>query len=194
MKNRKPVFFALAAFFAPLWSGTANAAVMTYNIDVRVTAAPLAPGSFTENQWSIPSTPVTYHGTFMADDTNIGAISNLNLTIGGVDIASSHIGLHANSFDPGTLQLNYNVSNWDYPSYIAFGQPMGFMLPPANYAVAFDAVAFSPIEDPYYGAAQNWVGTVSITQAVPEPSTVLLLGIGVLGMAYKSRRKAAAQA
>lgn len=174
MKNRKPVCFALAAFFAPLWSGTANAKIIKYNIDV--TVENMEPWPSFGVEWSIPFTPITYQGTFTADDTVAGEISNLNLTIGGVDIASNFLFVDINSFDPGTFKLNYNALSDFAPTALSF------------YS---DGLA---IADDFDLGLPYWTGTFSITEAaVPEPSAVMLMGIGALGVGYIKRRRAVAE-
>ncbi|NTV66915.1 MAG: PEP-CTERM sorting domain-containing protein [Chlorobaculum sp.] len=175
MKNRKHVFFSFAALFASLWSGTANAKIITYNIDV--TVKDFVPELSFWIDWSIPFTPTTYQGTFTADDTVAGEISNLNLTIGSVDIASSFSFFDINTFDPGSFKLNYDA----IPDFA-----------PAALTFYSDGLA---IAEDFDSGLPYWTGTFSITEsAVPEPSSVMLLGIGILGAGFINRRNAIAEA
>ncbi|RXK88297.1 PEP-CTERM sorting domain-containing protein [Chlorobaculum sp. 24CR] len=131
---------------------------------------------------------MTYSGTFTADDSAPGSISNLNLTIGGLDIASAFPVVAVNTFNPATLILNYGGGdNVVTPtSGVAFGDPL-LLGAPSDYAVASENSPWGPA-NPYYGSTENWVGTYSIS-AVPEPSTALLLGIGAVGLAVGARKK-----
>lgn len=169
-----------------------NANVIQYDIVVTVTAAPNAPGSFPSNQWVFPNPPglpTTYLGTFDADDASVGGqISNLMLTIGGLDIASTHPVVTDNSFDPVQLLLDYIAYDKSgQESSVIFGAPPA----PSNYTAAIQNNAVPP-GDPYYAFSQNWVGTVAITPStfpVPEPTTFALLGVAFAGLGFARRRK-----
>lgn|GEM_PF-1877700 len=119
----------------------------------------------------------------------VGPISNLNLTIGGLDIAISHPNNDSlyNYFDPASLLLNYGAVDPTFlESIVVFGNPFGAGIP-SNYAVA-DENSTNGYLDPYYGLAQNRVETYDINP-VPEPSTMLLIGTGLAGLAIGGRKK-----
>jgi hypothetical protein len=173
-------------------SGPASfGSIVQYTLTLNVTAADAAPGSFASNPWFFGATPAIFIGTFDADDTVAGAISNFNMTVGGMDLALSHPGTSDNFFDPGTLELvwlQYDPSLGE--SAVGFGTTPFSGGAPANYAVAIENSGTGPI-DPFYGFTQNWVGTFSVAPSgVPEPSMVAVFCLGAIGMMtgkYRSR-------
>ncbi|MFN9627770.1 MAG: PEP-CTERM sorting domain-containing protein [Planctomycetota bacterium] len=177
-------------------SENADSAVINYTITVSVTAAPNAPGSFASNPWSFGqtptlSTPATFVGTFEADDSVVGPISNLVLSIGGLDIATSHPLQADNSFDPINLILtSFWIDSYQLQSGVIFGNVGSGA--PANYAVAIQNTNTPPLDSFHNINTQNWVGTYTIapsTQAVPEPSTLAIFGIGAGIAGLKARRR-----
>ena len=188
MKRYK--LFQLVALLAVLiaTAGQVQAAVVSYSINVQVTAAPNAPGASTP--WSFTSLPSTFVGTFDADDTAPGPISNLSLSIGGVDIVASHPSVQFNWFDPTTLTLNWAAAD---PSDTLTGVALGnFFAPgaPPDYAVGIESSGSLPL-DPHYNSTQNWVGTFTINPSspVPEPSTLAVFGIGACAAGIRSARR-----
>jgi hypothetical protein len=174
-------------------AGQVQAAVVSYSINVQVTAAPNAPGASTP--WSFTSLPSTFVGTFDADDTAPGSISNLSLSIGGVDIVASHTFVQFNLFDPTTLTLTWIATD---PTSTITGVGLGALGSgmPSDYAVGLQAVglqggSLGPF-DPYYNnSTQNWVGTFTINPSspVPEPSTLAVFGIGACAAGIRSARR-----
>ena len=185
-------------------TGQVQAAIIQYTISVHVTAADASPGSFVS--WAFSGVPATFSGTFDADDTVTGSISNFALTVGGLDIATSHPDSEEaeNNFDPTSLLLDWGSYNTPVNSFVGFGDlaDVGFIegaSPPVNYVVAIEDNDDLPL-DPFYNYTQNWVGTYSITgggaggEPIPEPGTLALLGLGAAaaGLAKRRRQKRAA--
>ncbi len=182
-------------------AGSAQAAIVTYDISVEVTAAPTAPGSFgATNPWDFSgvSFPHTYNGTFDADDTTLGPISNLNLTIGGLDIFTTHPNVISNTFNPNTEQLLLGLLDPTRgESFVGFGDLFGAGALD-NYTAAIENNSTAPI-DPFYFSTQNWAGTFSITAptpppppgTTPEPTTLsmALLSLGLFAARYTRQRK-----
>ncbi|MFN6140634.1 MAG: PEP-CTERM sorting domain-containing protein [Planctomycetota bacterium] len=168
-------------------AGQVQAAVVSYSINVQVTAAPNAPGASTP--WSFTSLPSTFVGTFDADDTAPGPISNLSLSIGGVDIVDYHTLVQLKRCDPTTLTLSWVATD---PTNNITAVGLGSYYPgmPSDYAVGLEGTGFLPA-DPYYGSTQNWVGTFTINPSspVPEPSTLAVFGIGVCAAGIRSARR-----
>lgn len=170
-----------------------HAGIMPYQITVEVTAAPTVPGTFPSNPWSFPDgVPATFVGTFDADDTVPGPISDLALTIGGLDIASTHplvpIPDLDFEFDPSSLTLVYvGVDPSGAESAVIFGAFDDIV--PANYAVAIQNSQTPPI-DPFLGSTQNWVGTFSVVSAVPEPTSLAIWSLmGFVAVGQRRRRQ-----
>ena len=178
----RPTIACLAGMFA--MQAQVQAAIVSYSISVKVTAAPNAPGAYVP--WSFTSLPSTFVGTFDADDTVAGAITNLSLSIGGIDIFATHPLVLVNSFDPATRTLNW-ISIDPSSSLSAVSLGSGFGVTPSNYAVGIDSTFAGP-EDPYLGNTQNWVGTFTVNP-VPEPSTLAICGIGACAAGIRSARR-----
>jgi hypothetical protein len=172
-------------------TATSPAATITYTIDVTVTAAPNAPGAFVA--WTFATLPATFSGTFEADDTVAGPISNLQLIIGGVDVATTHPNVAQNLFNPAGIVLIWGAQDPSSgESAVSLGRPFGSV--PVDYAVAFDNSFFVPF-DPYFTSTQNWVGTFTIIgppAAVPEPGALLTAAPALLGLFLLRRRRSRA--
>ena len=194
--KRLVVFMCLAvAVLVVAPTGQVQAEIIQYTISVNVTDADESPGYV---PWAFSSVPATFSGTFDADDTVTGSISNFALTVGGLDIATSHPDSEEaeNNFDPTSLLLDWGSYNTPVNSFVGFGDlaDVGFIegaSPPVNYVVAIEDNDDLPL-DPFYNYTQNWVGTYSIapsTAVVPEPSSIAMFGIGALSLFGYSRRR-----
>ena len=150
--KRLVVFMCLAvAVLVVAPTGQVQAEIIQYTISVNVTAAD---GSQENVPWAFSSVPATFSGTFDADDTVTGSISNFALTVGGLDIATSHADSAANIFDPTSLSLDWGGFNSSDHSFVGFGNLPGFYDfdedPPENYVVAIEQNEFPPL-DPFLG-------------------------------------------
>jgi len=168
--------------------GTVRANETEYTITVNVSADGFSPGSFADNQWSFPSgVPATFVGTFEADNSAVGAISDLSLVIGGLNLASSNPAVAENSFNPFTDQLTWEGYDVNYANSLV---TLGVINP--IYAVAIQNSNMNPL-DPYYGDTQNWVGTFSVAPGSPSSvpdggATVVMLGSVLAGLGVLRRR------
>jgi len=189
MLNRRLLIAPLLALFG---CGAADASLMTYNIDVTVTAAPESPGSYSpDTDYSFGALPASFPGTFMADDTVAGPISGLSLVIGGINIAD--LGVGDTLFDPTTFTLAASLCCGNSgAAAVVIGDTftdLGYWsLQPANRIVAIQDSSDGPVVDPYQGYDQNWVGTFTVSKGVPEPTTALLMALGVAGLGFAKRR------
>lgn len=170
---------------ALLLTPPSQAEIITYSIEVTVTAAPTAPGTFASNPWHFDELPALFSGTFEADDTAVGQVSNFQLVIGDIDIAALHVAVNTNIFDPRTRLLEFFAFQADLESFVSFG---GFRDAPDDYAVAMQNTSFSPTDPYVFDATQNWVGSLRIGVA-PAPSTYLLLALGLTGFATRRRAR-----
>ena len=175
------------------------AALYTYNIDGLVTNAPNSPGSFPENPWTFTSVPESFSGSFVADDTTPGSITNLSLVIGGIDVPALHPEVLINIFDPATLRLFWaGLDASRDTSFISLGNTTNTPGVPFDRAVATqntDPVLLPP-EDDIFETTINWEGTFAVSKGerVPESTTTFAaasLGFGGLLLlnALRGRRK-----
>lgn len=175
-----------------------------FNITVSITSAQnfgQTNVQFDPNQLPpITASPAVFMGTFEASSAAPGPISNLNLVIAGVDIATSFdpaIALEKqNSFNPLTGVLAW--ASFDNPGagILGFGSPMAgnftnFDGAPDDYAaMVINNPSLVPL-DPYSQGggklSQNWVGTYSVVP-VPEPTSLMLLALSGLAVASCRRR------
>ncbi len=195
MRRSVLALFAVALTMSVMGPTVGRASVVTYNIDVTVTSAPNAPGLVTP--WTFGALPQVFHGTFDADDTVAGNISNLQLVVGGVDVAASHPTPLLFPFNPTTLDLRFTLLKLGPGFVVQSGLFFGDFTPggpnaPSNYVLAFDDSTSGPL-DPYYNSHYNWSGTFVVSApggaAIPEPSTWILSLIGIMGLTAYGRRK-----
>ena len=97
----------VAALCIPISPATATP--ISWNIEVTVNTAPGGLGF--GPAFTFGTLPESFSGTFTADDTLSGPISNLSLTVGGVDIPSAFPIPFTNSFNPTANELTHIVSD-----------------------------------------------------------------------------------
>ena len=177
--------FVLAIIALSQFSDSCEAEIVDYEIRIDVTAAPNTPGTFIP--WDTILVPEIFVGTFQADDTTAGPISNLSLVVGGINIGDTFTVANLNTFDPTTDTLRWTQFDPLGQSIVSLGSFVAGI--PNNYAVGLELGGAGPV-DPFFAQTQNWVGTVSISESlssVPEPSCLCVL-FAVLGSAMRRRR------
>jgi hypothetical protein len=89
-----------------------------------------------------------------------------------------------------TYQLTNSAANPGVVSFSIDGVVRGSNLAPLSYANATDQVAFGDISSGDYGAARAYFTSVTWQAGqVPEPSAVMLLVTGLIGIAAYAWRK-----
>lgn len=192
MKALLPTLCAALGLATP-----ALAVPVTYLIDVTVTNAPNVPNIFPGGpEWAVPSVPLTYSGTFLADPDTNGPISDLSLEVAGVDVGAAHpvrdifvrsdgtIG-EINEFSPSTLTLIWAALDTSaISSFVSIGNTTNTPGVPADRIVALqntDPTIFPP-GDPIFLTTISWEGTFTITKGTPVPETGATLALAALGL------------
>ena len=184
-------FFVLVVMFGSLTLPAYGDTVYTYTGNPFDTWAPgfscpnvcNVTGSFTLSSPLAPNLP---DGTVVVPIAATLFSSGVTLTLADVDV---------NDFSQFTLAISTdalgNITGWTF-----------LMVGPANTAriLAQSRLGFAPFDDirfvdalgnlgPVAGIIGNDPGTWTATSAVPEPSSLLLLGSGALGLIGVVRRK-----
>jgi len=126
----------------------------------------------------------TFVGTGLASATDL----SLDLVIENAAPASEDLNFDAfvNSTNVGNFTINANT-----PGLYQFSYSFG---PIAGDSYSLELVATNTISDGAGSfslalADQVSFATLSGTPAIPEPSTVVLMGLGLIGLGYAGRRK-----
>jgi len=178
-----------AAFIRPT---VASASTVTYKIYVTVDSAPNLGGLTSSSPiYAFGSFPTTFVGSFDADNDVAGSITNLALTIGGVDIASTFDSYFYSLFDPHTFNLVLSAQFFGgFQENVALGSSGGLLgTSPANYAVGLMNCNCGPI-DPYFGGSntQMWVGSFVVgPSSVPESTSLQFLLLGAVALLARRR-------
>lgn len=93
-------------------------------------------------------------------------------------------------FDSNGMKLAFNDDSFSLESFVSISLTPGtYLLGIDNYSYNYDGnlSGFAGLENGY----GNYTITLSETAAVPEPSVVALLGLGLFGLSMSRRRKAA---
>lgn len=200
-----------------VFQGATNPAVGT-NIDLnQLTMAPGSAGlsitslsflAFNDNSTSVQARPVMYVwadngagqpgtllGTFDLADTTLGAFAQTSVTYnvgGGLIVPSNGVIWAGLAFDNDggassitNAQLNA-LGGLNYsPATIGTAPTVGYFLGPGG-ATSNPSTTPNDILTPIFG----WTVTASpVTAATPEPSSILMLGTGLLGLAGVLRSK-----
>jgi hypothetical protein len=127
------------------------------------------------------------------DPTNVArTLLSLNITVGGVPFAMNNdTGFGLGAFPDVTFGATGQLSQIDYQGQVNSGGHT-FVLDMTGVNVGVDLAAF------YQGTVGNvapgtLVSTAIVRQVVPEPGTVSLLGVALIGMAFAWRRKTSAR-
>lgn len=163
----------------------ASATTIQYTITLDVTNVSGFVNAFLPAPYSFPAVPATFVGTFDADNTAAGAVSNFQLVVGGLDIATTYdktfLCAPCGTFDPITRTLQYDFPGRETDVLFGrFGGPISGRVSPADYAVAIENdITTPPLGDPFLDFVYDWSGTYGIVPTA-EPSTAMLIAAGLL--------------
>lgn len=182
---------ALVGLVAPV-----SAISFSYEISGIVTSAPNVPNAFPEGpQWDL-AVGNTFFGSFIADSTTPGPVSDFALEVGGIDVPAFHpentfpladgSAGELNFFDPSTLSFRWAGIDTDrITTFVSIGESVQGIQPDRIVAIQFTDPQIIPPGDPTFLTTINWEGTFSVTQGsqVPEASSnIVLASMGLGGL------------
>ncbi len=171
--------------------GPAQAAPQFFGFGLTFNSGPLN-GQQAEGTLSVNGNDCPFLCVGNFDPTNPArTLLSLNITVGGVPFAMNNdTGFGFGPFPDVTFNTGGQLSQIDYQGQVNFGGH-SFVLDMTSVNVGVDLAAF------YQGTVGNvapgtLVSTAVVRQA-PEPGTVPLLGVALIGMAFAWRRKASSR-
>jgi hypothetical protein len=195
MKTRNALLAAVASAGFAAYALPANAAVDCPAIGIATGCNLVITFTSSSEVTTVGSSPGTYDGS---DDTLIGVVNNTSSTITSFKISSTNdiFGFDGDGIDVEGPTLFPPVGT--NPDTTGYGGPDGFftniltsggiesgIVNFANGGIAPGGFDFFSLEEPLS------VGSITVTPTVPEPASMAILGVGLLGAGIARHRRAA---